>query len=386
MTRKISCKNWSPSIETYPGGVMIFGKRGHGRGNDKPPKRGEIKGWSSSSRKRMREWMLTHQGAEGFRTFGLTLTVPGPPLEPDRARWLWNHFAKHCIVRGGMGAVWRIEVQKRGAVHWHCLLVAPKWWSLRNLKRRMTEEWLNALDLLPPWWVWRRCEESDPVTPGTVRHIILPGTPCSVSFDVARERPPASMLPQVPARLKEAADHVNGRRVLVGQHAVFCERVEEAHRMARLSEWPGVREHAVDVQIDGGRGAWLRYLQDHATKAKQEQIAQGFGRHWGVVGRGCFVETKPEGEMVFTSEHSYSRFWRAYHRLTRPVSSWRVRREQTGEKYAGRIFGGRSLGWSSSRGVYGVSVWFSRPETVQRLWEWAESVKARNEVETLPLP
>lgn len=368
MTGVISRKNWRPSISTFKGGVMVFGLRGHGRGNEDPPKRGEIKGWSSASRKRMREWMLTHEAAEGMVPYGVTLTVPGPPLEPDRARWLWDHFAKHSLLRLGMGAVWRIEIQKRGAAHWHCLLVAWKGWTEKNLKSRLTDEWLRALDLLPPWWVWK-VNMADPL-PGSVRH-----TTFSQSWDVARERPPDSIhdrLPSTLEHLQEAWDYMHSRMLLIGQKAVFCEDIEKAHEMARLSRWPGVRDFSVDVQAQGGRGAWLRYLQDHATKTKQEQIAAGFGRHWGVVGRGRFVETKPEGEMVFTSERSYARFWRAYHRLTRPVSSWRVRREKTGEKYAGRIFGGRSLGWSSSRGVYGVSVWFSRPDTVWRIWEWAE--------------
>jgi len=42
--------------------------------------RGEIKEWSSSSRRRMREYLVSHEAPKGWKTEGLTLTVPGPVL------------------------------------------------------------------------------------------------------------------------------------------------------------------------------------------------------------------------------------------------------------------------------------------------------------------
>ena len=377
MTSGLSRKWNAPSISTYDGGVAIFGLRGHGRGNEDPPKRGKISGWSTSSRKRMREYLLTHGPKDGCRAFGLTLTVPGPQLEPEKARWLWDHFSKNFITREGMGAVWRIEVQERGAAHWHCLLVAPKWWRPELLKKKITDEWLKALDLLPPWWVWRcSCFNSESL-PGTVRH-------CAGGnfFDVSREPPPAALthdaLPESLKHLQEAFDYLNTHAVLVGSKCITVHSLVEAKAVGCLSRWPGASLYSVDVQTQGWKGAWLRYLQDHATKAKQAQIAQGFGRHWGVVGRKAFREIAPSSEMVFTCKASYFRFWRAYHRLTRPVMMYRLRREKCVEKFKFRPFRGKSLGWSSTRGVYGNSVWFSKPDTVRRLFEWAENSCAEN--------
>ena len=183
-------------------------------------------------------------------------------------------------------------------------------------------------------------------------------------------------MPDSLEHLQSAMDELHSRTVLFG-HGFKTVMNRDDLAGVVLSKWPGAWMYSIDVQGDGGRGAWLRYLQDHATKAKQEQIAQGFGRHWGVVGRAHFAEQEPDGEMVFSCRESYFRFWRAYHRLTQPVISYRLRRENTGAKFASRIFDGRSLGWSSSRGIYGTSVWFSKAATVQRLWEWAESLSLR---------
>ena len=323
---RLTRKRLAPSIETFKGGVRIIGLRCHGKGNDLPPKRGDVKGWSTASRKRMRDFLLTHEPVDGLQSFGVTLTIPGNRLAADErtvvapspleCRRLLDHFAKNYVVRNGCGMVWRLEIQKRGVAHWHCILAAPR--GAEHKGERM------AIDCaVRMWWL-----------------------------DALRQ-----------LGKHRFAQTWKGREVIVGP----CYH----------GQIPGADRKAVDVQGDGGRGAWLRYLQDHATKAKQEQIAEGFGRHWGVVGRTKFAEQQPDGEMVFSSRESYFRFWRAYHRLTRPVMSYRIRRETTGGKFSSRPFDGRSLGWSSNRGIYGTSVWFSRPDVVAQLHRWAEGLPLR---------
>ena len=367
-------KRLAPSIETFPGGVRIIGLRGHGKGNENPPKRGAVKGWSSDSRKRMRDFLLTHEPVAGLKSYGVTFTVPGPSIEPEQARRLWNHFAKHYLTRNGCGAVWRVEIQKRGAVHWHCLLAAPPKIDGAEVWNVLRWWWTTAMKILPPWYVHAGGGQPEPkdVLPGCQRHRVG-----EQWWDVARVPSKTGMkLPSTLAHLQEASDWIAQRSILFGHSVVTVMNPAELEKYT-LWSWPGAWQYSVHLQEGGGRGAWLRYLQDHATKAKQEQIAEGFGRHWGVVGRTKFVELQPDGEKVFSCRESYFRFWRAYHRLTRPVMSYRIRREKTGGKFAGRPFGGKSLGWSSSRGIYGTSVWYSRPATVERLMEWAESLSLR---------
>lgn len=143
----------------------------------------------------------------------------------------------------------------------------------------------------------------------------------------------------------------------------------------------GALQHAVDIQMDGDNGAWLRYLQDHASKCKQEQIPENVGRQWGVVGRRFFDASECEQFLRFPDDASFYRFLRAFQRLCTPVLNHRVARDRASGKFASRPFGGKSLGWRVRRGGRGRSVWFSRPETVKALFLWAisESSKATQE-------
>lgn len=309
-----------PSIDFYRGGVMLNAPVKVDREQKGGGERGDVKGWSKASRRRMRNYLLTHEPVPGNLLYGVTLTIPGnrctedgkklPPPSPDECRHLFNHFAKNFLTRNGCGMVWRIEVQERGYLHWHGIASCPpRLHAIFPPDYILKKFWLDALPVLGKFHflqVWRS------------REVIL---------------------------------------------------IDRFH-----SEVDGAEISAANVQNDGGRGAWLRYLQDHATKAKQDQIAIGYGRHWGVVGRNQFQITKPESSHEFSSKNAYCRFLRWYHRLTRPVMSYRKRRELC-RKFDSRPFGGKSLGFTSNRGSMGMSAWFSKPETVRRLVEWSEIVE-----------
>jgi hypothetical protein len=273
----------------------------------------------------MRKFLITREPLQGLKLYGVTLTIPGNRWKdgriqtpsPEECAKLFDHFGKNYVTRQGCGMVWRLEVQARGVIHWHGIVAAPA-----TLKAKGIE--MPPAAALRFWWL-------DAI------------------------------------RVLGKHDFVQtwqGREVIV-QHCYHC-------------DVPGAEIHSVDVQEEGSRGAWLRYLQDHATKSKQEQIAQNVGRHWGVIGRKNFQQAKAEHRHKFSSNQTYHKFLRAYHRLTRPVMSHRKRREKT-TKFYGRPFAGRSLGWVNRRGTIGQSVWFSRPETVQRLQEWAESISGSAE-------
>lgn len=125
-----------------------------------------------------------------------------------------------------------------------------------------------------------------------------------------------------------------------------------------LSAMPGAREHSAVVDCgQESHGAWLRYLQDHASKRKQEQSAAGAGRQWGIIGRRWFVERVPS-EVCALDDAAFWRFLRVYQRLCTP------------SRPAPCVFG-RRLGYRPQRGNWGASVWFSRPSTVRRLVDWA---------------
>jgi hypothetical protein len=238
---------------------------------------------------------------------GASFTIPGPVMEPKEAQALFAHWGMRTN-KARWGAVWRLEVQARGALHWHLLVAVP----LASLPaivqaggRVVLQEWA-ALQVKTSWEV-----------------------------------------------------------VLAGAGPVSDGDVTYSSRMA----WKGADLHAAHAVSGGAEcGAWLRYLQDHATKAKQEQIPENIGRHWGVVGRKVFVQVLPD-EVVNLNAKAYARVLRVVRRLVRPS----VRDP--------RAPFGRRLGYENRRGGVGRSVWFSRPETFRRAFTWADEETGKLRVE-----
>lgn len=87
-------------------------------------KRGEVRGFSDASRKRLIEKMLTLDiGAMGMPLF-VTLTYPKnyPTVERSKRDFkVWLARLRR-FVGVGASALWRLELQRRGAPHYHLLL------------------------------------------------------------------------------------------------------------------------------------------------------------------------------------------------------------------------------------------------------------------------
>lgn len=301
-----------PEVKIYSGGAYMNPAREVGNPQGKGGgKRGIVKGWSTASRRRLREFLLCMLPPDGWRVVGATFTVPGPNLSPSDARKLWAWFS-HEVESSGACMVWRLEVQRRGAVHWHSVIASPDRIPDRPLpgKRKKGPLRPQAGFFRELWWE-----------------------------AVGRLGPLENYHP-------------------AGGRASYS--VED-----RMS-LPGASVHAACIQGDGSRGAWLRYLQDHASKTKQEQMAEGFGRHWGIVGRRHYRKAFPLDVLNLTPA-AYDAFRRAYERLATPS-----RKEP-------RSPWGRCLGRRCKRGRIGKAVCFSRPETISRLVAWAVSEKGEIE-------
>lgn len=119
-------------------------------------KRSDIEGFSSASRKRMIQ--MLHSVKFQTAVF-ITLTYPGVYSE-DWHTWKanlkeWRRRTERSY--GAQRAIWRIELQKRGAPHFHVLYLdfpfipvaelQSIWYSI--LRTPETERYGNALDLKP---------------------------------------------------------------------------------------------------------------------------------------------------------------------------------------------------------------------------------------------
>lgn len=214
---------------------------------------------------------------------------------------LWADFCLE-VAHIGYGMIWRAEVQGRGSLHWHCIGITPAGTDPLCFKRL----WDHQLDKLGAVIadVWIK-----PMGYNKVKITAL-----------TSKAPRGAVLATI---------------------------------QAPRSALPGADKHSTNIQEEGGAGAWLRYLQDHASKAKQGQIGENIGRHWGVVGRKHWVSLVPDSDKLTVKQFSY--VLRHLQRLSTP--SFKCK-----EADFGRVLGGRN-----KRGCRGTSVWFSKPETVKRL-------------------
>ena len=304
------------TIAIYPRGVKTKGytpRSMQGKPEGSGGERGEIVGWSKNSRRRLRNWLLVNQPVGGV-CIAATLTVSGEPIQPDDWRKLMQLFANR-LVRAKVGLVWRLELQKRGQPHLHCLAVpAPQ---SQPPKRRRRGRGVEDVHLpskdVGAWLRWTWLELID-------------------------------TLPQSSGRV-----YIDGYGVI---------EVESAPR----SHLVGARDHAVDLSEDEG-DRWYRYLCDHTTKSKQEQIAswQGF-RHWGIIYRPAFVEVAPSDDVRL-----HRRQFAAVYRQLRKLSRRRI-------PDARCPFGSRRAS-SPRRSCGGAAVWFGvSPSLILKLVDWASDI------------
>lgn len=292
------CKQ-DAQVRIHQGGVLTVAPHIY---IPKPPegfKRGKVSEWSPKSRMRLRRFLLEHESVKPCHEVNVTLTVPGPVTTTEEKKLLWHTYSRK-MTNAGVSIVWRLEVQKRGAAHWHCLFYVPKrsdgmdvhfvHWEINHL-------WLKSLRKLGP-----------------------------------------------------CAGEYQGAMITVESR----------------DKWPFADKYAVHVDVGmneqgGKRWAWRRYMQDHVSKGKQEQLAVGFGRHWGVVGRDGFRKSVPD-EVLNLSDRQ---FW-AFLRWSQRLISGTIRCDKAPF--------GRKRGKRFMRGSKGKSVYFSEPKTMERLARHALSI------------
>lgn len=246
------------TIQVFPRGVKTVGfMPREGLPEGAGGVRGEISGWSAASRRRFREWLLTHESST--QSWGVTLTIPGETVAPDDWKKALNRLSTRC-TRAGVGLVWRLELQTRGQPHIHCIATTPRF-PKNEGGESATESTLPAYVHFWWWETWSKI-------------------------------------------IDKAIPECAGRVDLGGN-------VVEASKAPR-SLLLGADRYAVCVEPDTGGGLWWRYLCDHATKSKQAQVCTWANvRHWGRFCASSFREVEPEniaiGRKVFVSVYRWIR-------------------------------------------------------------------------------
>lgn len=98
-------------------------------------KRGVIRDFSPSSRRRLID-MFNRFGVDGQRPVFLTLTYGQSYPGPTEAKRHLSTFFKRVRRRWPLAsAVWRLEMQRRGAPHFHLIFFGLPFWPRRNIAR-----------------------------------------------------------------------------------------------------------------------------------------------------------------------------------------------------------------------------------------------------------
>jgi hypothetical protein len=127
----------------------------------------------------------------------------------------------------------------------------------------------------------------------------------------------------------------------------------------------GALERCVNIQPEQENDSWWRYLCDHASKSKQEQIGKDIGRHWGIVGRGFAVPSISLEVCELTYKENFT-LRRCLRRLCTP------RLPDPSDPF------GFSLGYAPKTSVYGRQDRFGHVKAVSRLISWVKACTASN--------
>lgn len=87
-------------------------------------KRGAVTRFSSKSCSRLRNLLLKLHRPAGSYTLAITLTIPGK-ASPEDWRKMLERF-RYYLARLKIGMIWRVELQRRGVPHLHCVAVCDK--------------------------------------------------------------------------------------------------------------------------------------------------------------------------------------------------------------------------------------------------------------------
>lgn len=103
-------------------------------------RRGKIGGFSRSSRRRLRDFLLLADFPEYLEPWAITLTIPGAIITPEDNRKIFKAFSQN-LRDAQIPSVWRLEVQGRGQPHFHMIAGLGD----RGEVAWMRDAWLRSL-------------------------------------------------------------------------------------------------------------------------------------------------------------------------------------------------------------------------------------------------
>src|SRR5205085_8035023 len=107
------------------------------RPNTIAPIRGRIRRFSANARRRLMRFMARLR-MKGVRATFITLTFKGYPSNAEAKRALHAFMSHLRRTFPKASACWRMEYQKRGAIHFHLLCFDLPYWPQKELQETWT--------------------------------------------------------------------------------------------------------------------------------------------------------------------------------------------------------------------------------------------------------
>jgi hypothetical protein len=254
-------------------------------------KEGDIETISYKSRERFRSLLFLARFPLDFDAYDITFTIPGEWISPKDAKDLFAKFCKN-LDRKKVCVIWRCEVQKsRDMLHFHMCAGVH---HSENVYEIFLAGWHSAIDSL-----------------GEVVNYTSTNSQTKEKF----------LVPYASSRMALA----------------------------------GALERAVQIKPATIKSTFWRYLCDHMSKSKQDQIGHEIGRHWGVVNRKYLVIDKEINSKTYLmTEDQWKKFSRFLCRLVTPWF-WDDKRKAYRRGFKPRI------------NRYGKAIRFGHSESADRL-------------------
>lgn len=280
---------------------------------------GTIKGMSSNTLCRLRQAIArTRHKETDYKIYGVCFSIPwGEDKEVTQAdaRAIWEIFNKHAaraFARLGIGAIFRVELQERQAVHWHLIVYLPE-----NLDGQ------RALKLLLRQKTPRGCmpfcvaKHKDEKT-GKYKPVISTGS----------HKAHYAAISYLRLLWVNACDKYHTRLMMKAMPDTLPLAPVAGGGVSRIAPPSSIKswDYCVHcfpmVDVRGG----MQYLASHTAKHKQEQLGYK-GKQWGYLGGASLVADKGVASSSFDSltDPQRVRFYRTVRdwcKKYRPHSIW----------------------------------------------------------------
>lgn len=338
--------------------VVVSTQNLRGQGGD-----GKIKGLSVNSLARLREAIASTEHVSGkYRVYGVCLTLPwgtpdnapGSPTQADGSElWRdWTHHLGRLLDAWHIGAIYRVELQKRRAVHWHLMVYLPEDFDPNALRNAL----IKAVQTIKGG--------ASPFTSAKTRH----GRPMLDVGDFGDD-------------VSNAHSWILALLRISWINAVFNwhNGATAGRALARLSRGDAPEPPAPIKTFDycfnaiclDGVKSGLAYLASHTSKHKQEQLGYT-GKQWGYLGQKWLREAEPvdlaAGNQL--SHHVRARAFRLIRKWARRNAlrtDWQAVRPRRLLKDESEIYGGLVV--RNTRTIY---LFGATRNIVKRAFECAE--------------